>query len=635
MHSRKILAMLTAAAYMGAGFAAVPQAAVLAAEDAAQLYFHADFESSEDGWTGRSATVAQTQRAAFGGTGALLVTGRTAAWCGASYAVDAADFIPGQAYSFSANAMSAGNEETTVFKFTLQYKDADGEVRYSGIAEETGTAGSWVQLANTQYTVPEGASEMQIYVETSDGSKGDFYLDEVMAAPAGTELPGAGIPVIRRMRRGDVSCDGVINVVDLALARSGLVQGFTDSMAGRAADTDADGTLSVTDLVLLQKYLVREITEFPAPPVPDNPWDTYEETASPEMLQFYEKSILSMGNTSRLCEKIEKAQRGEPVRVSYLGGSITEGGRTDTCYAARSYRYFADTFGTGSNVSFTNAGMSGTSSVVGLLRAQKDILSEQPDVIFIEFSVNDHPGESYEKGFEGLVRKCLMQENAPAVILLINRSKGGYSSQAQMEKVGRNYDVPIISMDNALTYAFNTGLLRTEDYYTDEYHPHAEGAALISDCIGYYYRQALRTENRSDAYTMPTTVAYGSEYTTATIMPLSSLGDFSAGSFRQGNGYGTLPYSLENTKSGNSPITFTTQGRGLFLVYKANSQGMGTMNIRVNGHDASISGNKQYTWGGPDADLAYIQEDTGELNVTLSMQDPSADFTIWGIGIIQ
>ncbi|MDE6666494.1 MAG: SGNH/GDSL hydrolase family protein, partial [Ruminococcus sp.] len=177
---------------------------------------------------------------------------------------------------------------------------------------------------------------------------------------------------------------------------------------------------------------------------------------------------------------------GDNVTLAYIGGSITEGGRTDTCYVSRSYKYFADTFGTRNNVSLINAGLSGTSSVVELMRVQNDIIDANPDVIFIEFSVNDHPEEIYKKGYESLVKKCLPQLNNPAVILIINRAKGGYSMQEQMVAIGKNYQLPIISMDNALTNAFNSGLLTTDDYYTDEYHPHEKGNALISDSIAYF-----------------------------------------------------------------------------------------------------------------------------------------------------
>ena len=53
----------------------------------------------------------------------------------------------------------------------------------------------------------------------------------------------------------------------------------------------------------------------------------------------------------------------------------------------------------------------------------------------------------------------------------------------------------------------------------------------------------------------------------------------------------------------------------------------------INGiQTTKISGNKQYCWGGPDAELGYYQETSGELNVSIS---GSGSFTIWGIGLIE
>ena len=52
----------------------------------------------------------------------------------------------------------------------------------------------------------------------------------------------------------------------------------------------------------------------------------------------------------------------------------------------------------------------------------------------------------------------------------------------------------------------------------------------------------------------------------------------------------------------------------------------------VNGKTTKINGNKQYTWGGPDAELGYYQDQTGELDVSIS---GSGSFTIWGIGLIK
>ena len=390
----------------------------------------------------------------------------------------------------------------------------------------------------------------------------------------------------------------------------------------------------MNDLVLINEFVQGKISEFPEPPKPDNPWDEYVETASDQYISFYKDAICNMGNTQRLVKKLEAAENGESLTLGYIGGSITEGKNYSNPFTS----YVRNTFAKGS-FKEVNVGMSGTSSVVGLVRAEKGLVAQNPDIVVIEFSVNDHEDISYKKSFESLIRKFLEMPNEPAVIVLITRSKGGFSSQTQMEAAGKNFDVPVISMNNSMTKAFNSGFLKPDDYYTDEYHPHEKGGQLIADTMAYYLRQAMKTENRSDSYTIPSTSAYGSEYYTCVNMSPNELTNFSAGSFTAGNGYdrnNTLSYSYTFQKnSANSPMTFTTTGKGLILVFKANSSGMGTALVTVNGKTTKVSGNKQYTWGGPDAEVAYYQETAGEMNVSIKMENAGTDFTIWGLGVIK
>jgi len=611
--------------------------AVIIEPDANGWYFHSTFEGDLDEWNGRgAATVMTSGRTAYAGSEAMLVQERTAAWNGAYRTLNPAAFKPGETYSFSADVQFFDGGATDTFYMKLQYTDASGETQYSPIAEATAVKGEWVQLANTEYTIPADASNMQLYIETAD-STNNFYVDEAIGAVAGTVIDG---PKPVRFLLGDVTCDGVINAFDAAAARKGIRSGFANGTAKLAADVNRDGAQDAADAAILQDYVLGRIRTFPEPEVPSvqGDWDNYVETASPAMQKFYQNAIGNMGNTARLRDKVAMAQRGEDVTVAYIGGSITEGvGQANTCYAKCSYDYFAQTFGTGSNVSYINAGMSGTSSVVGLMRAQRDILDKKPDVIFIEFSVNDHPEEIYKKSFEALVKKCLMQEQAPAVIVVINRAKGGYSMQEQMMAVGKHYDVPVISMDNALTAAFNDGTLAKEDYFSDEYHPHASGYTLITDSIAYYYRQALKTANADAGYTIPSGSVYGAEYAGGSIVPISALSGLNAGSWKTDNSNGRFAYGYTFDKgSSNVPMTFSAQGKGVFIVFKSNqNSSLGNLNVTVNGTTSTIKGNRNYAWGGADADIAYIQSTSGKLDVSLAMENAGTDFTIWGIGIIE
>ena len=591
--------------------------------------FHDEFEGGVGSWEGRGAAkVASSSSENYAGSASLSCSGRTVSWNGASKSLNTKTFKPGTAYSFSVNAKYLTGGDTETFKLTLQYTDASGEAKYSNVATATASAGQWVQLANPSYTIPTGASNLVLYVETEDSSI-DFFIDEAIGAPEGTKIDGAGQPKVKALLKGDPTFDGRIDVFDSIAVRRGIINGFTDSMAEKNADVDGNGKVEAADLVLINSFILGRITTFPVPEKPDNKWDDYQETASADWINFYKSSIKSMGNVDRLAAKLEAAENGESLTLAYLGGSITEGKK----YSSPFTNYVKTTFAKG-QFTEVNAGLSGTSSVVGMVRSQNDIFSKNPDILFLEFSVNDHEDIMYKKCYESLVKQALQQPNDCAVVILINRSKGGFSSQEQMAAIGENYNVPIISMDDALSQAFNSGFLKPDDYFTDEYHPHDNGGKLVADCLAYFFRQAMKSENRGNGYKLPSTTVYGDDFIGCVNTDPSKISGFNAGSFSADKGYGPLPFGYSNSKNGNTPMTFKTTGKGLIIVFKANSNGMGNIIVTVNGKETKISGNKLYTWGGPDAELGYYQETSGDLDVSIKMENAGSDFTIWGIGII-
>ncbi|MCR5015810.1 MAG: endo-1,4-beta-xylanase [Ruminococcus sp.] len=234
-------------------------------------YFHATFESGTDGFQGRGAASVSKASGGYESSNALLCEGRTATWNGAAISLNPA-FKDGETYSFSVNAMTKDGGDTTTFKFTMQYTDASGETNYSEIATATAPKGEWVQLANTEYKIPSGASNMQIYVETTDEDvTNDFYIDEAIGAVKGTQVKGPGQPtvIVKKKLLGDTDFDGRISAFDLIGARQVLLGTNKDSMAKKNADVDQSGEVEMNDLVLLQEFVLGKIKEFPdnKPPV--------------------------------------------------------------------------------------------------------------------------------------------------------------------------------------------------------------------------------------------------------------------------------------------------------------------------------------------------------------------------------
>ena len=223
-------------------------------------YFQSTFEGDLDGWSGRGdAEVMTSGRTNYVGEEALLVQNRTAAWNGAARSLNPKAFVAGKTYSFSTNVQYFDGDATDTFYFKLQYTDANGDTQYDTIAEGTAIQGEWMQLANKNYKIPEGATNLQIYVETKD-STNNFYLDEAIGAVGGTGILGAG--EAPTLTLGDVNADGVINVLDLSLAKHGVSSGFSGNAAKLAADVDQNGIVDAADVKMLQDYLLGRISVF-------------------------------------------------------------------------------------------------------------------------------------------------------------------------------------------------------------------------------------------------------------------------------------------------------------------------------------------------------------------------------------
>ncbi len=147
---------------------------------------HNTFENDTDGWKGRgSATVSLSGRIPYQGTNALLVQGRADSWNGTEYTLDAGTFVPGKSYNFETYVTYVDGDATQQYNMTLQYKDASGNTRYSLIASTNVTKESYSKLSNANYTIPSGALELVLCIETSSGTN-NFYMDELKISTAGS-----------------------------------------------------------------------------------------------------------------------------------------------------------------------------------------------------------------------------------------------------------------------------------------------------------------------------------------------------------------------------------------------------------------------------------------------------------------
>ncbi len=266
--------------------------------DANGYYFHDTFESGTNDWTGRgAASVSSSSQAAQEGSKSLLVTDRGGTWQGAQKTLDYLTFKAGESYSFSVCGRMADGAAGTNLMLSVQYTDTDGKTAYGHIANATASSGGFVQIANTNFTLPEG-SDFAIYVETEDGTD-SFYIDEAIVAKAGTKIAGpsvTGDPTQSNPSggtgRGDVNGDGVFDVFDYALAKQGILKGN----APAAADVDGNGKAEVSDLIQMAKFLHGKIKKF------DTVAQTEQPTEAPTEAPTQAAKAMSMKEFTAQCQ---------------------------------------------------------------------------------------------------------------------------------------------------------------------------------------------------------------------------------------------------------------------------------------------------------------------------------------------
>lgn len=145
-----------------------------------------------------------------------------------------------------------------------------------------------------------------------------------------------------------------------------------------------------------------------------------------------------------------KAKAGGDVRVAYLGGSITAAPGWRVGSLEWLNRRFPE-----ARFTEINAAIGGTGSDLGAFRTGQDVVAGKPDLVFIEFAVNDGgtAPEQIEATMEGIVRQILAADAATDICFVYTLSQPVVAdllagrcqrSAAAMESVADHYGLPSI-----------------------------------------------------------------------------------------------------------------------------------------------------------------------------------------------
>ncbi len=210
--------------------------------------------------------------------------------------------------------------------------------------------------------------------------------------------------------------------------------------------------------------------------------------------EMKEISVLHEGNRVRLAGFLKKIAAGEEVTVGFIGGSITQGSSAgnNLCYAKLTADWIQDTY-PNAKVNYVNAGIGATGSYIGVHRVTNDLLSKKPDLVFVEFSVNDtteHTQRNIES-YDSLLRTIWNYETAPAVITIATVQENGTSFQQYHYDIIKKYDLPMISYGDAILSVIKKGDIAWKEISDDNIHPNVPGHNALSQMLTAYLSDAI------------------------------------------------------------------------------------------------------------------------------------------------
>lgn len=281
------------------------------------------------------------------------------------------------------------------------------------------------------------------------------------------------------------------------------------------------------------------------------------------------RAVVNPGNTARLADAMKRAQAGEKITIGTIGGSITQGtaaSTTDERYANRALQWWAKAFPK-AQLDFVNAGIGATDSYIGVHRVDADLLSKKPDVVIVEFSVNDTDAALNLQTYDSLVRKTLQAENHPAVILLFTTQEDGTSLQDTHMQIGSAYNLPMISYKNAVLPEIEAGKFTWKDISPDNIHPNSVGHGIIGELLWSYFNSVyakLDQINTSDL-TFTATPVTKDLYAKGQLLDSKTLTPKTMQGFEQAEVSNQFPNDW-TTKEGGE-LTFEVTGSNIGVLY--------------------------------------------------------------------
>lgn len=395
------------------------------------------------------------------------------------------------------------------------------------------------------------------------------------------------------------------------------------------------------------------------------------DTESAEYQKIIEKSLYFKGNNYRVKKAIEKARKGEQTTVAFIGGSITQGAGAvpinTGCYAYKTFEGFCALTGRGvqDNVQYIKAGVGGTPSEFGMLRYQREVVDEcegeGPDLVVVEFAVNDEGDETKGECFESLARKIYDGPGKPAVIFIFAVFANDWNLCERLAPVGKNYSIPIVNTLDSVVEQFklpvNSGrVISKSQYFYDMYHPTNYGHTIMADGIINLLKIMDKDSEDEEIVSLKDyKTVYGCEFENVELLDklVNNCGAvINCGNFteedkvlqyveRNLNLHGTPEltgnWMHPSSDRSNTPFSMDVKCSALLLIFKDSAENItGKADIFVDGTLVLSADPHEVGWThcNPVIILRAAENKVHHVEIKMAPGDEEKEFTILGFGVV-
>jgi lysophospholipase L1-like esterase len=235
-----------------------------------------------------------------------------------------------------------------------------------------------------------------------------------------------------------------------------------------------------------------------------------------------------------------RARAGEALSVVFLGGSLTWGAvasdPTQTSYRAligRRLKQFYDN----PRIESHDAAIGGTGSHLAVFRLERDVLRHRPDLVFVEFAVNDHPFAVHPgrlEAYEAIVRRLVLA-GIPVVqgLLAVKQDLAPEPMEkrvldAEHKKISLAYGTGLGDAVALMRARVASGETKADELWNprEGTHPNDAGYALYAEAMWNGFRQAVEEKRVCRA---PENMLHPGTFTRVTRRKISALAPLPAG----------------------------------------------------------------------------------------------------------